>query len=276
MADSWFLGTNPLNQLGNTIGRTPTGAALPSVSQAQQQQSNAAQAQALEAYFAEERRRWDADYSQKQKNIDNQYDLARRSAKTAEAAQALDDWYKRESAALARERLTQDKYEFDKTHELDVQKFGLDQAKLGYDLIGTAAQLRGPENYFAAAEYARGVSGNPQTSTFLSALQNNTKMADYGAQGGLPNPETLGTLTAKLNAGGNAVTDNSGNYLAQVGNIAAKGAHQLGPGSLESLTDTERSLFGSGLDELGVDKATFLDQYRRSRVGQGIAGVRAA
>ena len=90
MADSsWFLGTNPLNQLGNTMGVTPTGSVLPSATAGQQQQSTAATAQALEAYFAEERRRCDSEYNQKQSSIDNQYDLAKSSAKTAEAAQAL-------------------------------------------------------------------------------------------------------------------------------------------------------------------------------------------
>lgn len=248
-------------------------------------QSNAATAQALEAYFAEERRRWDSEYQQKQQTIDQQYGLAKQTAKTAQAAQALDDWYKHESAGLARERLTQDQYEFTTTNELNNKKFGLDQARLGYDVLGQAAQLRGPENYFQAADYARGTAGNPQTATFLNALQNNTQMADYGMQGGLPNPETMGTLAAKLTGQGQAVGSGGGNSagnayddnnMAVIGNIAAKGAHQLGPGSLESLTDTERSLFGSGLDKLGIDKATFLNQYARSRVGQGIAGSRAA
>lgn len=294
--ESWFLGSNPMNQLGNTIGRSATGLTLPSAQQ--QQQGNAATAQALEAYFKEERRRWDSEYKQKQTQVDNQYELAKRSAKTAEAAQALDDWYKRESAGLARERLAQDRFEFEKTNELANKQFGqqqyeftanlgqrqsefdrtfgLDQARLGYDVTNMGAQLRGPENYYQAADFARGVAGQPETATFLNALQNNTRMADFGAQGGLPNPETLGTLQAKLtggNSAGNAYHDNT---LASIGNIAAKGAHQLGAGSLESLTDTERSLFSSGLDKLGIDKATFLNQYGRSRVGQGLGSSRAA
>jgi hypothetical protein len=55
-----------------------------------------------------------------------------------------------------------------------------------------------------------------------------------------------------------------------------KGAHQLGAGALEGLTDTERGWLTSGLDSLGYDSNTFLDQYRRSRIGQGISGSRAA
>jgi hypothetical protein len=291
MAQSWFLGTNPLNQLGSTMGM-----GLPSAAQ-QQQSFEAAGAQAA-AFFDEERRRWDDNYRQKQDQIDQQYELSKRSLKTAEAAQALDDWYKRESAGLARERLSQDKYEFDQTHDLNNRKFGqqqhefaatlgqrqsefdrsfgLNQAQLGYDVMNMGAQLRGPENYYQAADFARGVAGQPQTATFLQALQNNTRLSDFGAQGGLPNPETLGTLQAKLtggNAAGNAYHDNS---LASIGNIAAKGAHQIGAGGLESLTDTERSLFSSGLDKLGIDKATFLNQHRRSRVGQGFGTTRAA
>lgn len=270
MAGEWYLGSTPLNQLSRTIGYSPNGQLLPSVAQGIQQQSNQATAQALEAYFAEERRRWDADYGQKQSQIDNQYSIAKAQLKTQQQAQALDDWYKRESAALARERLTQDKYEFETSTAIK-------RGELGLDVLKTASSLRGPENYYQAAEYARGVSQMPQTATFLQSLRDQTKMADYGAQGGLPNPETMDTLTAKMtgtNTGGNAVQD--GNNLATIGNIAAKGAHQLAPGSLEGLTDNERALFTSGLDRLGVDTPTFLNQYARSRVGQGISGTRAA
>ncbi len=266
MAGSWFVSGNPMNQLGQTIGRSPNGQMLPSVAANAQQASNAANAAALEAYYAEERRRWDATYQQNQTRLDRDYEIQRQNAETAEEAAALDKWYKRESAALARERLREDKYQFEQTHALN-------QAKLGYDLVGTLAQMRGPDNYFQAANYARGVSGNPQTATFLTALQNNTGMSDFNAQGGLPDPVSYNSMVGRLTGQANP---SDGNNLAAIGNIAAKGAHQLGAGSLERLTDTERKLFTSGLDSLGIDTPTFLNQYTRSRIGQGTAGSKVA
>lgn len=261
MAESWFVSGSPLNQLGQTIGRSPNGQVLPSVATGIQQQSNAATAQALEAYYAEERRRWDANYSQKQTQLDRDYQLAQRTAKNADEKLALDKWYQEQSIGLAKERLAQDQRQF--------------EATTGLDMLKTASSLRGPENYYQAAEYARGVSQMPQSATFLNSLANQTRMADYGAQGGLPNPETMGTLSAKLTGqGGTSAYDD--NNLGVIGNIAAKGAHQLAPGSLESLTSTERGLFTSGLDKLGIDTPTFLQQYARSRIGQGTAGTKAA
>lgn len=238
---------------------------------------------------AEDARRFDANLNQQKAQIDNSYKLGMMNARTQQEQLQITREYQQANIELAKQRLqfeqqTSERDFGQRQYEFNTNT-GLSQAKLGYDLIGTAAQLRGPENYFQAAEYARGVSGSPETSTFLSALQNNTRLADYGMQGGQPNPETLGTLQAKLTggqgvgasaSGGQATTDNNGNYLAQIGNVAAKGAHQLGPGSLERLTGTEQKLFTSGLDELGYDSNTFLDQYRRSRVGQGIGGTRAA
>ncbi len=223
---------------------------------------------------AENTRQFDLNYEIQKRTIDNNYKVAMMNARTQQDQQRAQQAYNEAQVQLATERL-----QFDR--ETQAQNFGLNQAKLGYDLVGTAAQLRGPANHFQAAEYSRGVAGNPQTSTFLSALQNNNRMAGFGAQAGLPAPETLGSLTAKLNGDQSGGTgyggdDANANYLAQVGNIAAKGAGKLGAGSLEQLTPTERALFESGLDEIGVDKNTFLSQYAQSRIGQGTSGLRAA
>lgn len=264
MAGEWFLGTNPMNQLGNTMGRSPNGQVLPSVAAGIQQQSNAATAAALEAYYAEERRRWNQNYGQKQTELDRNYELAKRSAKTAEQVQALDSWYKRESAALARERLAQDREEF--------------QATTGLGMIKTAAEMSGPDKLFEAYDLNRGYGSMQETPAFLQALKNNTSLRSYGAQGGVPAPKTLDSVAAKM-LPGYANSDEARtteNALAAISDIGARGAHQLGPGALEQLTDSERQSFLSGLGKAGFDRATFLDAYNRSRVAQGIRGSTAA
>lgn len=216
---------------------------------------------AKDAISRENTRRWNTTSDQAGRQIDlradeieNAYRVNMMQAQTSQDQQRATAQYQQDQTQLARDRLAWDR------------EYG--QARLGYDVLNMGAQLRGPSDYFQAAEFSRGVSQMPGTSTFLSALQNNTRLGDFGAQGGQPAPETIGTLTAKLSGqGGNP---NTGNYLAQIGNVGAKGAHQLGAGSLENLTDTERKLFTSGLEELGYDSNTFLDQYRRSRIGQNV------
>lgn len=272
----WFVSggqpvytSDPMNMLGQTIGSgvTPASPAM----------STAATAAMNDAIMTEMRRQWDADHQQKQQQLDQNYEIAKRNAATAEEAREIDRWYREQSMKLERDRMAQEDRHFGQNLEQRRYEFGetmgLNRAKLGYDLIGTAAQLRGPADYFQAANYARGVAGAPETATFLSALQNNSRMAGFGGQAGLPDKETLGTLTAKLQGGGNP---NEGNYLAQIGNIAAKGAHRLGGGALEQLTPTEQQLFASGLGEIGVDVPTFLSQYRRSRIGNRFSNASAA
>lgn len=224
----------------------------------------------------------DRDYDLRKKQAKREYETALMSARTAQDVQAANERYQDAQAEIARDRLAFDRdvqaQNLAWEREKFGQQFGLQQAELGYNLLGQAAQLRGPANYYQASEYARGISSMPQTSTFLSALQNNNRLSDFGAQGGLPERETLGTLSAKL-GGGTGLQNGAPSEdatLGQIGNIAAKGAHQLGAGALEQLTPTELGLFTSGLDRLGIDKDTFLSQYRRSRVGQSYANAAAA
>ena len=72
-------------------------------------------------------------------------------------------------------------------------------------------------------------------------------------------------------------------YLGQIHAMGAQGGGKVGAGQWEQLTPTEQQLFLSGLkttDANGVayDPATFLDQWRRSRIGQttGGSGFKAA
>lgn len=264
---AWFEASTPvLSQLGATMGRGLSSAG-----------GGADYSSLFENMAAEQRRQADRDYGLKKRQLDQEYQIARQNARTARERLEIDRWYNQQQVKIAGERLAEERRQFDLTH-------GLNQARLGYDLLGMQAQLRGPSNYFQAAEFARGVANNPGTATFLSALRNNTNLAGFGAQAGVPDKETLGTLTAKLGGGlmpgtgatspGSAPNDTAN--LAAIRNLYAQGAHRLGAGSLEQLTGTELELLKSGIDASGGDIGTFLDQYRRSRVGQGLANSAAA
>lgn len=262
--NEWFLGSNPMNQLGNTIGRTPTGQVLPSVAAAQMAADEARIAAAMKPYLDEERRRWDATYQQNQTKLDRDYDVAKRNARTAEQAQALDNWYKKESAALARERLALDREQF--------------QASTGLEMVKTAAGLTGPDKLFEAYDLNRGYGAMQDTPSFIEALRTNTKMRDFGAQGGAPTPMTVDSLMAKMSPGyaNSAEARTTENALAAISDIGQRGAHQLGAGALENLNQSEYQSFLSGIGKAGFDRAAFLDSYRRSRIGQNLSGSRAA
>ena len=220
-------------------------------------------------------RQFDLTYENQKKQIEQQYRVALMQARTAEEAQRATAEYQRAQVALAEQRLALDT-------ELGRGRLDLDRelgrGQLGNTLMSTLANMRGPANYYQAAEYARGVSQMPETPTFLRALMDNSRLPGFGAQGGLPTPESAETMLAKLTGdpSGGVSAPSEDNSLAAIGNIAARGAHQLGGGALERLTDTERQLFMSGLDELGVDTPTFLQQYARSRVGNRLSNARAA
>lgn len=260
---------------------------------------------------SEDARRWEKNYTQKSTEINNTYKIALKNARTQQEVAEANRWYQEQQVGLSKDRLQFDRETQSQEFGLKQQEFGLKQANLGYDLIGTAAGLKGPSNYFAASNLARNTAAQPGTSTFLSALQNNTRLAGFGQQAGAPQGETLGTLTAKLTGadtgtgaagnvidgtvtaassapagvagaittGGRNAEDNA--YLNQIHGIARQGAHRLGAGRWEQLSPTEQALFLNGLetaDENGAayDPDTFLDQYRRSRIGQSLSGSRAA
>lgn len=237
---------------------------------------------AKDAISGENARRWDITSRQAQQGITQQgralaarrdeiehtYRVNLMNAQTSQAQQEATAQYQRDSIQNLRDRLAFDR-------EAKAADIGLAQAGLGYDLLKTGVDYHNnPADYFNEAEWTRGVAGNPQTSTFLGALQNNTRMPGFTGRGDPAQVADLGSLTAKLMGGGGV--DNSGNYLAQIGNIGAKGPQQLGAGALEQLTPTERSLFTGGLKKLGYDPSTFLSGYARSRIGQGLGSSRAA
>lgn len=242
--------------------------------------STSAQEAVYERAFAEQKRQADRDYSLRKRELDQQYKIAKENARTARERNQIERWYNQEQVRLAGERLAEDRRQFDARLQYDreraAEQLGLSQAKLGYDVLNMQANLRGPSNYYQAAELARGVAAQPGTATFLNALRDNARLAPYVAPAGLPERETVNTLAARL--GGPAImpgtgtpatasTTNDDANLAAIRGLAQQGAHKLGAGALEQLTETERKLLQSGLDYLGVDTPQFLEQYARSRIG---------
>ena len=287
--DTLLAGRTTSGQAFN-FGAQAANAAYPNAGSSQY---NAQLAWLAEIMGVENTRQFNEQQQRQKEQIQNQYKIALMNARNQNEVAEANRKYQEAQVQLARDRL-----QFER--EQQAQEFGLKQANLGYNLIGTLAQLRGPSNYFAASNLARNTAAQPGTSTFLNALQNNSRLAGFGAQAGAPQAETYNTLTAKLTgqdtgtgAGGGAATtgqagvagslttggrnaeDNA--YLNQIHGIAARGAHRLSAGTFEQLSPTEQQLFLSGLetaDENGnaYDAATFLDQYRRSRIGQSVTG----
>jgi hypothetical protein len=217
-------------------------------------------------------RQADRGLDQRADEIENSYRISLMQARTAQDAQRATAEYQQAQTQLARDRLAWDR------------EYG--SAQLGYNVLNMASQMRGADNYFQAANFARGVADDPRSNTFLTALQNNTRLRDFGAQSGTPNAYTIGSLSAKLGTpinGSTATGSNDANaaYLNQTHALGAAGAHKLGAGSLESLSEDELGLLKSGLeapDEQGkaFNWSNFLGDYKRSRIGQGVAGSRAA
>jgi hypothetical protein len=296
MANPWFLSSMPvLDQLGATMGSGVSGADTDYTALIQNQ-------------IEQQQRQADRDYGLRKQGLDQQYALAKMSARSQQERNQIDREYQQAQVELARDRLTQDARQFDENlgqrklefgqtlgenqRQFDigqgnnVRDFGQRQNEFntttGLGLVNTLAQYsQHPASYWQAAEYARNVGQMPGTATFLGALQNNSRLAGFGAQAGVPDRESYATLASKLTgggagAGGAGGADPYDARLAQIKSIYAAGAHQLAPGSLEQLTPTERSLFTSGISAAGGDADTFLDQYRRSRIGQGVSNLRAA
>lgn len=267
MPESFLTATDMLLP---TIGRN-----LPSLSQNAStggQMSYERLAAAVEASNAQMRDDNDRNYKLKKNEVEQQYKIAKLNAKTQRERNEIDRWYNQQQVQLAQERLAQDKYEFEQEHALN-------KGRLGYDVLNMAAQLRGPENYFQAANFARGVADDPNSAGFLNALKDNIGQRSYGAQYSVPDPVTLNSLASSLGTpfetgavqpgalspGNTAAADDT--RLNQIRGLYAGGAHKLGAGALEGLTADEFKLLQSGIDAIGGSGATFLDQYRRSRVG---------
>lgn len=289
MPTGWFLsGTPPLNQLGATMGVGVT-------SQPYNPFSNPDYVNWLNDQAEEQRRQFDQDYGLKKQQLDQQYAIARQQAKSASERNALDKWYQQQQVQLAQDRLAMEDRQFNMNFGEQQRQFN---TNLGYNLLNSLSQLHGPSDYFAASNLARGVAAQPGSAVFLNALRDNIKLPGFGAQAGAPTAETGNTLMAKLSgqpvsggttfgaanaaglspslAGtGSGARDAANSYVNQIHALAARGGQGIGAGVLEQLSPDEFDLFKAGLeapDEQGnaYSAPAFLDQWRRSRIGQSV------
>jgi len=75
-------------------------------------------------------------------------------------------------------------------------------------------------------------------------------------------PENLGTYPR-------TAPEPDVDYAAQrLRQVYAQGGQSLGPQALEGLTPTEMSMFTGGGESVGADVPGFVEQYKRSRIGQ--------
>lgn len=252
-----------------------------------------AAAQTIDRASAEDARRFDAGQAQQKASLDQTYKLAMMQARTQEQQFQITSQYQAANIELAKQRLQfeqetsgrdfgQRQNEFNQNMGQRQNEFntntGLAQAGLAKGMIDTSASLSGADKVFEAYDLNRGYGSMQETPGFLEALRNNTRLRDYGQQGGAPAPKTIDSVIAKMQPGyaQSAEARTTENALGAISDIATAGAHKLAPGSLEQLNDDELGSFLSGVGKTGFQRAAFLSDYRRSRPGQGLGTSRAA
>lgn len=228
-------------------------------------------ADAVQRASTENARRWDITSNQAQQNIDqradeidNNYRVAMMNARTQRDQMRATREYQQQQAQLARERLAWDR------------EYG--QAGLAMDMVKTSASLTGPDKVFEQFDLNRGYGAMQGTPVFLQALRNNTQLPGFVAPGGAPTPASIGGLMAKMQPGYAQSAEGQTIQNAQnaIRDIGTAGAHKIGAGVLENLNDDELAALGSGLGKAGFSPKTFLSDWRKSRVNQGIGATRAA
>lgn len=157
------------------------------------------------------------------------------------------------------------------------------QNALNYLQIG--ASLRGPQDYFQYANFARGAS-QTDFPAFLADLManggipgtgsaNGSTLPSFGAVNGpTPAPASIQGLAEQLRTGQMGTpgtgSGDSNDLLGSIDEIA-RNMHRLSRGSLEALTGTERALLQSGAEARGHDWPTLLERYMAAGIGQGDA-----
>jgi hypothetical protein len=243
----------------------------------------AARRRAGDEAFAYQSKADDRDYGLKKETLK----LKRQELLEIGIPQAkVDKWYKEAQIQLARETLIEDRRQFDAKFGEDQRQFnatfGEDQrqfnASTGLDVLKTGASLSGPENYFEAADFARGVQQRGDVPKFLEDLRSTgapeLATGPYSQQ---PTPLTLGSLTARLtgqpstasstSAGGNA-TDEAARALAAVTEIGMR-PNKIAPMGIETLQPGEQKALASGLGKAGFYTPDWLQQYRQGGLGFG-------
>ncbi len=250
------LGDFLSNTFGAVSGAFDTGARSAGARQQAQQWWE----QAFESQAREEARRYDATLQVQQDTLKNNYRIALMNARSEEERNRITEEYNRAQVELAKGRL-------------------------GLEYLSTAAQLRGPEDYFQQSDFMRGASERQDVPIFVQALQNNQRMPAFQAPGGAPTAVSaegmLGQMTGQGGAGGTNVQAQNDSALAAIKGIGAAGGIKLGGGALEQLSKDELGLLKSGIEKGGPGQTalswdTFLSGYNRSRVRNNAASAKVA
>jgi hypothetical protein len=179
----------------------------------------------------------------------------------------------------------------ERLNELEIPTLNLDawykQQQVGLAKANLALEARGPRNAFQAAGAMRQLdpSGMPAS---LAAMARNAPLAAFEGQSGTPEKMSYDALAQQYGFGGGNVIDmkqgpdgqwqqdaeRQSKALEAMRLVAARGPQGQAPGTLESMTDYEREIFSSGLEELGYSAEDWMQRYKRAGIGQG--NVRAA
>ncbi len=225
----------------------------------------------------EDARRFDAGQAQAKATLDQNYKLAMMNARTQEQQFQITSQYQAANVELGQRQTEFNQNMGQRQTEFNTNT-GLAQANIAKGMVDTAASLSGADNLFEAFDLNRGYGSMQETPGFLEALRNNTRLRDFGAQGGAPAPKTIDSVMAKLQPGyaNSAEARTTQNALGTISDVAEAGAHKIGAGVLEGMNDDEYGAFLSGVGKAGFNRAAFLADHRRSRVNQGLGATRAA
>ncbi len=152
------------------------------------------------------------------------------------------------------------------------------RAKLGLDLLGLGANLRGPANYLQYTNLLRGAPGMG-SAALLGNLTGATGLPDFGAPSGQPEAMTLNRMIADLGGSGAGGVTSVGPsadpkeqariFQDQVRNLLGQGVHKLNPGWWGKMNPSERGVFQSAAEASGYDMADILGIAAKSGIGQG-------
>lgn len=153
----------------------------------------------------------------------------------------------------------------------------IDRGQLGLQWTNLVAQAgQKPEDYFYAADVARGASERQDVPIFMNALLQN-QAPRTGAPGGPPQPASATSLAdSLLNYSGSNRERQDQRALEVAGQIFQRGGGALKPGVLEGLSGTEMKLLGSAGAKKGVDMPAWFEDWASKRINQGGTPVMAA
>jgi len=163
--------------------------------------------------------------------------------------------------------------------ELGYGDLGIKSGQLGLGYLDTASRLRGPDDLLQFADFQRGASARQDVPIFMQSLLSGGVLPGFQAPGGQAPGLNIQGLMSKLAGGGTmpgagAQEGQNATFLQSARDLATRGFHTLGPGSLESLRPVELGALKSAVEYSGDGGPSWrwddlLDVYGRSGIGQG-------